>query len=70
LKRALGVVCSFDQFHDRMIVGGHPVDGWAGELSDAVSVILRQAIIDRFDFNPGKDHLSDAATELCLEGRG
>jgi predicted P-loop ATPase len=52
-----------------MIVGGHPIDGWAGELSDAVSVILRQAIIDRFDFDPGKDHLSDAATELCLEGR-
>jgi predicted P-loop ATPase len=66
---ALGVVCSFDQFHDRMIVGGHPIDGWAGELSDAVSVILRQAIIDRFGFDPGKDHLSDAATELCLEGR-
>src|SRR5262245_5834505 len=66
---ALGVVCSFDQFHDRMIVGGHPIDGWAGELSDAVSVILRQSIIDRYGFDPGKDHLSDAATELCLEGR-
>jgi len=67
--RALGVVCSYDEFHDRMIVGGHPINQWAGELSDAVSVILRQAIIDRFGFDPGKDNIADAATELCLEGR-
>jgi hypothetical protein len=67
--RALGVICSYDEFHDRMIVGGHPINQWAGELSDAVSVILRQAIIDRFGFDPGKDNIADAATELCLEGR-
>jgi predicted P-loop ATPase len=36
-------------------------------LSDAVNVVLRQLIIDKFDFDPGKDNISDAATELCLE---
>jgi hypothetical protein len=67
--KALGVNCSYDEFHDRVIVGGHPIAQWAGELSDAVNVILRQAIIDRFGFDPGKDNIADAATELCLEGR-
>ena len=66
---ALGVICSYDEFHDRMLVGGHPIQQWAGELTDAVNVVLRQAIIDRFEFDPGKDNIADAATELCLEHR-
>ena len=47
---ALGVVCSYDEFHDRMLVGGHPIQQWAGELTDAVNVVLRQIIIDKFGF--------------------
>jgi len=66
---ALGVTCSFDVFHDRMLVAGHPINEWAGELSDAVTVMLRQLIIDEFGFDPGKDNIADAATELCLESR-
>jgi predicted P-loop ATPase len=66
---ALGVVCSYDEFHDRMLVAGHEINQWAGELSDAVNVILRQFIINQFDFDPGKDNVADAATELCLENR-
>jgi hypothetical protein len=64
---ALGIVCSYDEFHDRMLVGGHPIQQWAGELTDAVNVVLRQAIIDRFELDPGKDNIADAATALCLE---
>ena len=66
---ALGVACSFDVFHDRMLVAGHPINEWSGELSDAVNVILRQLIIDQFGFDPGKDHIADATNELCLENR-
>src|SRR5262249_26033498 len=33
---ALGIACSYDEFHDRMVVGGHEINRWAGELSDAV----------------------------------
>ena len=66
---ALGVICSYDEFHDRMLVGGHPINQWAGELSDAVNVILRQAIIEAYDFDPGKENIADATTELCLERR-
>jgi hypothetical protein len=65
----LGIVCSYDEFHDRMFVAGHSIGEWAGELSDALGYVLRQAIIDNFDFDPGKDNVTDATTELCLERR-
>jgi predicted P-loop ATPase len=66
---ALGIVCRYDAFHDRMQVGGEEINQWAGELSDAVTVVLRQIIVERFDFDPGKENINDAATELCLENR-
>jgi hypothetical protein len=44
--QALGIICSYDEFHDRMLVGGHQIGQWAGELSDAVTVVLRQVIIE------------------------
>jgi predicted P-loop ATPase len=66
---ALGIICSYDEFHDRMFVAGHRVGEWAGELSDALGYVLRQAIIDNFELDPGKNNVSDATTELCLERR-
>ena len=66
---ALGVDCSYDLFHDRMLVGGHLINEWAGELSDAATIMLRQIIIDTFGFDPGKEDIADAATELCFENR-
>jgi predicted P-loop ATPase len=65
----LGISCRYDAFHDRMQVGGEEINQWAGELSDAVTVVLRQIIVERFDFDPGKENINDAATELCLENR-
>lgn len=67
--QALGIICKYDEFHDRMLVGGHQIGQWAGELSDAVTVVLRQVIIENFGFDPGKDHVAEAATALCLENR-
>jgi predicted P-loop ATPase len=67
--QSLGIVCRYDQFHDRMLVGGHEIGQWEGELSDAVTVVLRQVIIEKFGFDPGKDHVADASTALCLENR-
>jgi predicted P-loop ATPase len=65
--QALGIVCQYDRFHDRMLVGGHEIGQWEGELSDAATVVLRQVILEKFGFDPGKDHVADAATALCLE---
>jgi predicted P-loop ATPase len=64
---ALGVICRYDVFHDRKLVGGDVLEEWAGEFSDAVSAILRQMIVDRYDFDPGKDNVNDAAIGLCVE---
>jgi hypothetical protein len=63
----LGIICSYDEFHDRMLVGGKEIGKWAGELSDMANIILRQMIVERFDFDPGKEKVADAATELCVE---
>ena len=61
------MTCRYDVFHDRKLVGGHVLEEWAGEFSDAVSAILRQMIVDRYDFDPGKDNVNDAAIALCVE---
>jgi predicted P-loop ATPase len=57
---ALGMVCRFDMFHDRKLIDGE-------RLSDDLCSMLRQRIIDRFDFDPGKDNVGDAAQQLCIE---
>ena len=67
--QALGITCSYDEFHDVMKIGGHTIGVWAGQLSDAACCVLRQAIIDKYDFDPGKDNVNEAAVELCIENR-
>jgi predicted P-loop ATPase len=67
--KALGITCAYDEFHDRHLVGGEPIQQWAGELSDAATTVLRQMIVENFGFDPGKENINDAATALCLENR-
>ncbi|HEY2230547.1 MAG TPA: virulence-associated E family protein, partial [Xanthobacteraceae bacterium] len=64
---ALGVTCRLDLFHNRKLIGEHVVDRWAGQLSDSACYALRQAIIDAYGFDPGKDNTNDAAISLCIE---
>jgi hypothetical protein len=66
---ALGITCSYDEFHDRSLVGGELINQLAGELSDQANVVLRQMIVERFDFDPGKDNVADATAGLCFENR-
>lgn len=61
----LGVECSYDVFHDRRLVGGHPIVQWAGELSDDAVLMLRDIIRKRYEFDPGTQHAFDAARQLC-----
>jgi predicted P-loop ATPase len=67
--QALGIECSYDEFHDRMLVGGEVMGACAGELSDAAGALLRQVVVDRCDFDPGKGNVNDAVAQLCLEKR-
>lgn len=57
---ALGMTCRHDVFHDRKLIDDE-------RLSDDLCSMLRQRIIDRFDFDPGKENVGDAAQQLCIE---
>jgi predicted P-loop ATPase len=71
--KALGVLCSYDTFHDRMLIEGnnekHAINQWHGEVSDAAIIALRQLVIDAYGFDPGKDNTHDAASALCIDNR-
>ena len=63
----LEVICEYDEFHDKLLIGGKPIGQHAGELSDHACVYLR-AIIDReHGFDPGRNPMHDACLQLCLE---
>ena len=63
----LGITCQHDVFHDRMIVGGHSIEQYAGDLSDSAILVLRKLVWRHFSFDPGERHARDAALQLCLE---
>ena len=62
----LGADCSFDRFRNRIYVAGHPVQEYTGELTDHVVARMRDLILQRFGFDPGKDHTRDALHSLAL----
>ena len=39
----LGITCEYDEFHDKLLIGGQPIGQYAGELSDHACVYLRAA---------------------------
>jgi hypothetical protein len=63
----LGIAPSYDIFHDRLLLKGDVMGEQAGEFSDAASAVLRQIINDKFNFDPGKNSVNDAAMALCLK---
>jgi hypothetical protein len=65
----LGITCEYDEFHDILLIGGHEVDKYAGELSDHALLYLRSLIDQKFEFDPGRANMRDACIQLCLENR-
>jgi predicted P-loop ATPase len=65
----LGITCRKDLFHEKLLVGGHPIQQWAGDLSDEVIQVVRKMIRHRFGFDPKKEAAGDAAMLLCLENQ-
>ena len=65
--QGLDIDCRQDVFHERLLVGGHPIAQWAGDLSDGAVLMLRKVIWRAFAFDPGERHARDAAMQLCLE---
>jgi hypothetical protein len=67
--KLMGIKCEYDQFHDKLLIGGQTIGQYAGELSDRACLYLRKMIEERFDFDPGRERMFDACVQLCLENR-
>jgi hypothetical protein len=65
----LGIDCRKDVFHEKMLVGGHAIEQWAGDLSDDAVHMLRRIIWRKHKFDPTERHARDAAIQLCLENQ-
>jgi len=65
----LGIICGYDEFHDKLLIGGKPIGQYAGELSDHACVYLRKLIEQEFSFDAGREKTFDACLQLCLEDR-
>jgi hypothetical protein len=66
---ALGIDCRKDAFHEQMLVGGHRIAKWAGQLSDDAVLMLRRLIKEEYGFDPGTNNMRDAAIQLCLQNQ-
>jgi predicted P-loop ATPase len=72
---AVGVVCGYDTFHEKLLFGymgatpGHVAAQIAGEVSDHGIINLRRLLSDRFGFDLTEKHVRDAVTSLALERR-
>ena len=70
---AIGVECSYDTFHDKMLFGykddatRHTVEQFLGEVSDHGVMSLRQLLSDRFGFDLTEKHVRDAIVSLALQ---
>jgi predicted P-loop ATPase len=70
---ALGIECSYDTFHNKMLFGykdeatRHTVARILGEVSDNGIIALRQRLSDAFDLDFGDKHARDAVASLALE---
>ncbi|MFN3462683.1 MAG: VapE domain-containing protein [Terricaulis sp.] len=58
---------TFDRFADRALVRGAPIANTTDGITDKIVSILRQHILERHGFDPGKENVCDAALQLCHE---
>jgi virulence-associated protein E len=65
----LGAECRYDVFHDRIIVKGHEcgVRGDAHENLENITLKVRQAVLERFKFDPSAGFTFDALKLRCLD---
>lgn len=64
--QACALEFAFDRFADHGVVRGAPLAGGEGFTDKTVST-LRQHILERHRFDPGKENVFDAALQLCHE---
>lgn len=62
----LGIRAAYDDFHHKAYLGNHPIERFAGEISDMATHALRPLIRSNFGFDAGKDHIDDAVISLAV----
>src|SRR5690349_6449071 len=67
--KLMGITCEYDEFHDKLIIGGRTIAQYAGELSDHACLVLRKMIEEQYEFDPGPQKILDACVQLCLDKR-
>ncbi|PCJ72984.1 MAG: hypothetical protein COA53_12945 [Rhodobacteraceae bacterium] len=55
-----------DLFHNHKRMGGHLLQSFQGDITDDGAAMLRDAFIERFDFDVGKYNILDAVQVLCV----
>ena len=63
----LGLVCRYDQFRNRMTISGHTIQHYTGEVSDKACTMVRDRIIEEFNFDPGRQNVLDGVSTLALK---
>ncbi len=67
--KAFDLSCSYDVFHEKLLIQGYYLKQWAGEVSDHGCLILRTMVRDCFNFEPTTQMMHDAVIQLCLQHR-
>ena len=65
----LGITGHHDTFHDHKVIGGDLPENLGPELGDAVVRAVREMIVARFKFDPGKENVQEALERLCEKTR-
>jgi hypothetical protein len=65
----LNVRLEKDLFRNRLRANGHVIEELVGDLTDDVCMILRHAVLERWGFDPGSQHIFDAAHTLALHNK-
>jgi hypothetical protein len=70
---ALGIVCSYDTFHERMLFGRkddgvqHELQQFIGDVTDNGIMALRNLLSQKFGFDLKENNVRDAVISLALE---
>jgi predicted P-loop ATPase len=67
--KLLGITYEYDEFHDKLIIGGQIIGQYPGKLSDHACLILRKMIEEQYGFDPGPERMFHSCVQRCLEGR-
>lgn len=65
----LGLDIWHNVFTDRHMIEGLPIQDYVGQVSDEAMVVVRDMVVDRFGFDPGKEPLYDAFASLAVAHR-